>query len=273
MLIAPFIIDLIFIAITISLPFLFKFIFNVDKFNGFLTGLISSLITCCSLAILIVIGVIVLNKVISNDVDNGGIEILINSLNDITNLKELSFLTKLLTWGILAILFIVIFLGLYFGIKTISHFEDESNMIFMFIGGYILIPSIFWYTFCILLTFEINMFSKLTDEIFDIFTNIFIILIEFGSFFFFLLLSGCSIMIMLHHKDYNGLIIWICIATFFAPVLFYFFGFLTEKAFFFSFLNAACPLISMVFGSYLYHKYASSPGNSEKMLGSKLEMS
>ena len=272
MLLAPFIIGLIFIGITIASPFLFKLIFNVERFNGFLTGLICSLITCASLSILIVIAVIVLNKVISNDVENGGIEILINSLDNITNLEELSFLTKLLAWGIIAILFIILFLVLYFGIKNISHFEDESNMIFMFISGYNLIPSIFWYTFCILLTFEINMFSKLTDEIFDIFTNIFTILIEFGAFFLFLLFAGCSIMIMLHHKDYNSSIIWVCIATFFAPVIFYFLGFLTAKAFFFSFLNAACPLLSICFASFLYHKYASSPGNSQKMLGSKLEM-
>lgn len=269
MLIAPFVIALIFILITIASPLLFKFIFNVEKFNGFLTGLICSLITCSSLALLILIAVIVLNIVISNDVDNGGIEILINSLNDITNLEELSFLTKFLVWGILAILFIVIFLVLYFGIKFISHFEDESNMIFLFIGGYNLIPSIFWYIFCILLTFEINMFSNITDEIFDIFSNYFIILIEFGGLFFLLLLSGCSIMIMLHHKDYNTKIIWICIGTFFAPVIFYFLGFLTEKAFFFSFLNAACPLLSICFGSFLYYKYASSPGN---IIGSRVEM-
>ena len=272
MLIAPFIIALIFILLTIASPILFKFIFNVEKFNGFLTGLICSLITCASLAVLIVISVIVLNKVISNDIENEGIEILINSLDDITNLEELSFLTKLLAWGILALLFIVIFLVLYFGIKTISHFEDESNMIFLFIAGYNLIPSIFWYIFCILLTFEINMFSNITDEIFNIFTNYFTIIIEFGALLFLLLIAGCSIMIMLHHKDYNSSIIWICIATFFAPVIFYLFGFLTAKAFFFSFLNGACPLLSMVFGCFLYYKYASSPGNSEKTLGSKLEM-
>ena len=273
MLIAPFIIGLIFIVLTIASPIVFKFIFNVEKFNGFLTGLVCSLITCASLAVLIVVGIIVLNIVISNDVENEGIEILINSFDDITNLEELSFLTKFLAWGIIAILYIVLFLVLYFGIKTISHFEDESNMIFMFIGRYNLIPSIFWYIFCILLSFEINIFSNITDDIFDIFTNYFIILIEFGALFFLLLIAGSSIMIMLHHKDYNSLIIWICIATFFAPVIFYFLGFLTAKAFFFSFLNGACPLLSMVFGCFLYYKYASSPGNSDKTLGTKLEMS
>ena len=116
------------------------------------------------------------------------------------------------------------------------------------------------------------MFSNITDEIFNIFSNYFTIIIEFGALLFLLLIAGCSIMIMLHHKDYNSSIIWICIATFFAPVIFYLFGFLTAKAFFFSFLNGACPLLSMVFGCFLYYKYASSPGNSEKTLGSKLEM-
>ena len=270
MLIAPFIIGLIFIILAIASPILFKFIFNIEKFNGFLTGLISSLITCSSIAVIILISVLVLNKVISNDIENEGVEILINSLDDITNLEDLSFSTKLLAWAILAILFIILFLVLYFGIQFISHFEDESNMIFMFIAGYNLIPSIFWYTFCILLSFEINMFSNITGDIFDIFTNYFIILIEFGGLFFILLLAGCSIMIMLHHKDYNSSIIWVCIATFFIPVIFYFLGFLTAKAFFFSFLSAACPLLSMVFGCFLYHKYASNPGNSDKT--SKLEM-
>ena len=131
-------------------------------------------------------------------------------------------------------------------------------MIFLFIAGYNLMPSIFWYFFCILLTFEINMFSKITDEILMFFT----ILIEFRPLFFFLLIDVCSIMTMLHLKDYNSSIIWICIATFFAPVIFYFLGFLKEI--FFSFLNGTYPFLLMVFGCFLYYKYASSPGNSEK---------
>ena len=272
MLIAPFIIGLIFILATIASPILFKFIFHVENFNGLKTGLVCSLFTWASLTLLIVVDVILLNIIISNDLENEGVELLINSLDDITNLEDLSFLTKFWVWVILAILFIVLFLVLFFGIKYISHFEDEPNMIFMFIAGYNLIPSIFWYLFCILLSFENNMFSNLTDDIFDIFTNYFIILLEFGGLFFLLLIDGCSIMIMLHHKDYNSKIIWICVATFFAPLIFYFFGFLTVKAFFFSFLNGACPLLSIAFGCFLYYKYASNSGNPEKTLGRKLEM-
>ena len=118
MLIAPFIIDLIFIVLSIASQILFRFIFNIEKLNVFLNELICSLITCSSLAVLIVIAVIVLNTEISNDIENEGIEILINSLDNITNLEELSFLSKILVFGILALLFIVLFLVLYFGIKT-----------------------------------------------------------------------------------------------------------------------------------------------------------
>ena len=118
MLIAPFIIDLIFIVLSIASQILFRFIFNIEKLNVFLNALICSLITCSSLAVLIVIAVIVLNTEISNDIENEGIEILINSLDNITNLEELSFLSKILVFGILALLFIVLFLVLYFGIKT-----------------------------------------------------------------------------------------------------------------------------------------------------------
>ena len=273
MIVAPFIIGLIFLLFIIALPLLFKIIFKIEEWKGFIFGLISSFITCAIVAALIASSIAILNKVISNDADNGGIEILINSLNDVMELEELSKGTLILLWGLIVIVFLVIFLLLFFSIKILIKPEDDSNIIMHFISGFILLPSIFWYIFCILLSFEKNMFSKITSgEIFDIFTNYFIILIEFGGIFFILLIFGSSIMIMIHHKGFNSLIIWISVIIFFAPIILYLLGFLTLKAFFFSFLNGVCPLLSFAFGCFLYHKYATNSSNSSSLLGSKVEM-
>ena len=272
MLVVAFIFGLVFLIIIIAFPFLTKFFFHFGEWKGFLIGLISSFIASDIIAALVAASVAILNKVIKNKVKGGGIEILINSLNDIEELEVLSKPILILVWGFIVVIFLAIFLLLFFSIKILMNQEYDSNIIFFFISGFILLPSLFWYIFCILLSFNINMFSKITNgEIFDIFNNFFVILIEFGGIFFILLIIGSGIMIMLHFKEYNRLIIWVCVITFFAPIILYLIGFLTLKAFFFSFLNGACPLLSFVFGCYLFHKYAYGP--DVPLLGTKVEMS
>jgi hypothetical protein len=271
MLVAGFIVGLVFIIIILALPFLFKIFFKIDEWKGFLIGLISSLITSNILAGLIAGSVAILNNIIKNKVDNGGIEILINSLNDIEELNALSKPILILVWGVIAIIFLALFLLLFFSIKILVKQVEDSNIIFHFISGFILLPSLFWYIFCILLSFKINMFSKITSELsFNIFNNFFIILIEFGGIFFILLIIGSALMIMLHLGEYNSNIIWICVVIFFAPIILYLIGFLLIKAFFFSFLNGACPLLSFACGCFLFHKYASGP--ETPLLGTKVEM-
>ena len=273
MFVAPFVVGLVFIILTLASPILSKFTFKIEKFNGLLLGIITSLITCVSLGVIITVSIIIIKILISKDVENGGMEILINSLNDVTELEKLSFLTLFIVWVAMTLTFALIFIILFFLIKRISKPEDDSIIIFMFCSGYILIPSLFWNIFCILLCFEINMFGSLTGGIFDIFNSFFILLIEFGGLFCVLLIVGTSIMINLHHKEYNSLIIWICIAIYFAPIIFYLLGFILIKAFFFSFLNGACPLLSIVCGCFLYYKYASNQGGaSSALLGSHVEM-
>ena len=271
MIIVPFIIGLLFILLTLISIFLFKIIFKIQNFKGFLVGLITSLITCVAYAVIIIISVFILNKVISNNIEKGSIDILINSINDVTELERLPFLTLFLVWGILALLFLVLFFSLFFSIKILSKQGNNSSDIFIFFSEFILIPSIFWYVFCILLSFEINIFSKITNVEFDIFSNYFILLFELGALCLIILIAGSSIMIMLHHKDYHKLIIWICVVTFYLPVIFYFFGFLTKKAFFFSFLNGASPLLSIILGWFLYDKYENYH-SSDYLLGSRVEM-
>ena len=271
MIIGPFILGLIFLFFSIVLPFFFKILFGIEKYSAYLLGLISSFITSVFLIILIIISIFSLSAAISKDSD-GDFEILINSLNDITVLEDLSFLTLLLAWGLIAIIFLTIFLILFFSIKRISKEEEDSNVIFMYISGYIIIPSLFWYIFCILLSLEKNIFSKLTDNIFDIFTSHFILLIELGGLFFIFLIIGSTIMIMLHYKEFNSFIIWFCVGTYFGPVIFYFLGFLTLKPFFFSFLNGACPLLSLVFSCFLYRKYAGDQRDSTHLYDNNVEM-
>ena len=169
MFVAPFVVGLVFIILTLASPILSKFTFKIEKFNGLLLGIITSLITCVSLGVIITVSIIIMKILISKDVENGGMEILINSLNDVTELEKLSFLTLFIVWVAMTLTFALIFIILFFLIKRISKPEDDSIIIFMFCSGYILIPSLFWNIFCILLCFEINMFGSLTGGIFDIF--------------------------------------------------------------------------------------------------------
>ena len=259
MLIVPFIIGIIFLILVISSPFIFKLIFKIENFFGYCAGICCSVITGISLVVLILISIIVLSIIISNNVENGGIEKLINSLNDINNLKDIPFIFLFIIWAILAVILLVIFLVLYFRAKKVSNPQDKSESIFMFFSGYILIPYIFWYIFCIALSFEIKIFSQTGESL----TSGLILLWEFGGFFFILLLAGSSIMIMLHHKKFNNLIIWCCVGSYFGPLIFDFLGFITLKGFFFSYLNIIFPLISLSMACFLYHKYASNQGSSE----------
>jgi len=271
MLVATFIIALIFILLPIVSPFLFKIIFKIPKFTGYCLGIICSVITSVTLIVLLVISLVILGVIITSS-QNTNLNILIDTFNDINELQNLSFYILFIIWLIIALLFLAMFLILFFFIKKISKPEDESNTIFMFFSGYILIPALLWYVFCLILSLELETFKNISTDGVEVINTVFILYVEFGGLFLFILLAGTSIMIMLHHKEYNNLIIWLCVASYFAPLIFYFLGFLTLKAFFFSFLNGACPIISIVFASFLYHKYASSPGNSSQLLGSKVEM-
>lgn len=271
MLVATFIIALIFILLPIVSPFLFKIIFKIPKFTGYCLGIICSVITSVTLIVLLVISLVILGVIITSS-QNTNLNILIDTFNDINELQNLSFYILFIIWLIIALLFLAMFLILFFFIKKISKPEDESNTIFMFFSGYILIPALLWYVFCLILSLDLETFKNISTDGVEVINTVFILYVEFGGLFLFILLAGTSIMIMLHHKEYNNLIIWLCVACYFAPLIFYFLGFLTLKTFFFSFLNGACPIISIVFASFLYHKYASSPGNSSQLLGSKVEM-
>ena len=86
------------------------------------------------------------------------------------------------------------------------------------------------------------MFSKQIPQGQDatqLIDTVFVLIFEFGGLSLFILLAGTSIMMILHHKEYHCLIIWVCAACYFAPVIFYFLGFVTLKAFFLLFMNAA----------------------------------
>lgn len=271
MLVATFIIALIFILLPIASPFLFKIIFKIQKFSGFCLGIICSVITSVSLIVLLVISLVILGVIITSSQDSN-LNILIDTFNDINVLNTLKSYILFIIWLIIALLFLTMFLILFFFIKKISKPEDESNTIFMFFSGYILIPALLWYCFCLILSLDLEAFKNLSTNGVEVINTVFVLYVEFGGLFLFILLAGTSIMIMLHHKEYNNLIIWCCVASYFTPLIFYFLGFLTLKVFFFSFLNGACPIISIVLASFLYHKYASSPGNSSQLLGSKVEM-
>ena len=90
---------------------------------------------------------------------NGGLDTLINSFNDINELKNVSFWILFSIWAVIALLFLTMFLILFFFIKKLAN-QEESYTIFMFYAGYILIPAIIWYICCFLLSLELEMFSK-----------------------------------------------------------------------------------------------------------------
>ena len=229
MLILPLIIGIIFFLFVIGSPFIFKLIFKIQNFFGYCIGICCSIITGLILVILLIICMIILGVLLSNN--NSNFESLINSFNDINKLKDISFIILFSIWIIIALIFLVIFLILYFYTKKISKEEDNHENIFMFFSGYILIPYTIYYLFCIFLSFELSFINS------ELISSVMIILIEFGALFFILLIAGSSIMMMLHHKQFNKVIIWICVIPYFAPLIFYFLGFVTLQAFFFSYLH------------------------------------
>jgi len=257
MLILPFIFGIIFLLLVIGSPFIFKLIFKIQNFFGYCRGICCSIVTSLILVILLVIYLIILGALLSNNGSN--IDSLIDSINDIDKLKDFPFIILFSIWIIIAIIFLVIFLILFFFTKKISKEEDNHENIFMFFSGYILIPYTLYYLLCILLSFEIFEMKFIYSEIN---TSVLIILIEIGTLFFIALIAGSSIMMMLHHKKYNKLIIWLCVIPYFAPLIFYIIGFVTFIGFFFTYLNILCPIISIVFASILYHKYASNQDTS-----------
>ena len=273
MLVAPFIIAIIFILIPIGLPFLFKIIFKLENFAGYCLGIICSVVTSVSIIVLFIISMIVLAVILSS---NGGLDTLINSFNDINELKNVSFWILFSIWAVIALLFLTMFLILFFFIKKLAN-QEESYTIFMFYAGYILIPAIIWYICCFLLSLELEMLSKQIpqgqgQDATQLIDTVFVLVVEFGGLFLFILLAGTSIMMILHHKEYHCLIIWICAACYFAPVIFYFLGFVTLKAFFFSFLNGASPLLSIVLAIFLYYKYEGSLVESHGDVEENVEM-
>jgi hypothetical protein len=257
MLILPSIIGIIFLVLVIGSPFIFKLIFKIKNFLGYRIGICCFIITSIILVILLVIYSIVLGVLLSNNDTN--IESFINSLNDLNQLKDFPFIILFSLWIILVLIFLSIFLILYFYTKKISKEEDNHENIFMFFSGYILIPYTLYYLCCILLSFELFELNFIISEIN---TSVLIILIEIGALFFILLIAGSSIMMMLHHKKFNNLIIWLCVIPYYGPLIFYLIGFIILKEIFFTYLNLLCPVISIVFASFLYYKYASNQDNS-----------
>lgn len=257
MLVVPFIIGILFLLLVIGSPFIFKLIFKNQNFYGYCRGICCCIVTGLILLLLIIIFSIVLEVLLSNYDYN--INSLINSFNDIEKLKDFPFIILFIIWIVIALIFLTIFLILYFYTKRISKEEDNHENIFMFFSGYILIPYTLYYLFCILLSFEI---FDLKFIIAEISASVLIILIEIGALFFILLIAGSSIMMMLHHKRFNKLIIWLCVIPYFSPLIFYILGFITLKGIFFTYLNLICPVISIVFASLLFYKYASNQDNS-----------
>ena len=257
MLFLPFIIGIIFLLLVIGSPFIFKLIFKIQNFFGYCIGICCFIITSIILIILLIIFSIVLGVLLSNNGEN--MESFINSLNDINKLKYFPFIILFSIWIVLALIFLAIFLILYFYTKKISKEEDNHENIFMFFSGYILIPYTLYYFCCILLSFEIFELSFIITEIN---ASVLIILIEIGALFFILLIAGSSIMMMLHHKQFNKLIIWLCVIPYFSPLIFYILGFITLTGIFFTYLNLICPVISIAFASFLYYKYASNQDNN-----------
>ena len=267
MFLAAFIIAIVLILITLVLPFLFKTIFKLDSYGGFVLGITSSVITLISDGLIIVAAAFIIGTIISTD--EALITIIIEILLDIEELERISFTSLLCIWATIIIFFLVIFIILYLRISNLAE-DEESKTIFMFFSGYILIPSILWHAFCILLSLELDALQiEIEGE--NKIDTLFLVLVELGGVFFFLLIAGTSMMIMLHHKEYNRYIIWINIVIYFIPNIFYFFGFLTLKTFFFSFFSCGCPVLSLFAACFFYHKYESVPGSSDERLTNKSE--
>ena len=249
MLIIPFIFGIIFFTLTIFSPFIFKLLLKNRLFNGYLTGILCSIIAIFAFVIIITIAILLSFKFIFEELENNGIDQILNLCKDVKYFEKIKFIKRLIIWGEIVVIFITNYIILFLFSKKVSSPESSCKDIYMFYSGYILMPFGTWNIFLILLSLSVPL-----EEIFD---TSFLLILELEGFGFMLLSYGTIIMLMLNHKKYNSYIKFVCYVIYFGPLILYIIGFATLVQYFFTYFTAIFPISSSVTASILYYKYAS----------------
>ena len=241
MFIEVILIALLFIALLIALPFIFKSIFKTQKYMGYSIGFCSSALTIAALIGVVLIGYILLFLVV-------GISFSLNS-----GIVFSAGIIIVISVFILVI-YVVIFLFIFFYTKGISNPNQPYNSVFMFIAGYLLPPFALIYLLLILNSLADQ--GNYNNGAWRYSLGLFIL-----AEFFFLLnemqIAGTIMLSMLHHRKVNKSILGILLVCHFLPAFSFLIGFFSGDQYLSFIPNMVLNLISFGFGVFFYRKYAS----------------
>ena len=241
MLIVEFLLSLIFLALLIALPFIFKSIFKTQNYMGYSIGLFASALTIAALIGVVLIGYILLFLV-------AGISFSLNS-----GIVFSAGIIIVISVFILVI-YVVIFLFIFFYTKGISNPNQPYNSVFMFIAGYLLPPFALIYLLLILNSLADQ--GNYNNGAWRYSLGLFIL-----AEFFFLLnemqIAGTIMLCMLHHRKVNKSILGILLVCHFLPAFSFLIGFFSGDQYLSFIPNMVLNLISFGFGVFFYRKYAS----------------
>lgn len=267
MLLIPFISALLIILLILFSPCILKSLYKNKKFFGYGLGFCCFIVTNIINFLILFISFIIIGLYSKDKLKS-----IINSQNSsgIFNLEGMLLNTeaKIFFSVIYSLLNINIFLMTFKFTKTLANQQYIYNVIFTFISGYLL-PYVFPYLGFIYLSFnseEIDreMSININSNI-NINNNTFILLfIELIVAFQIFGFMGTAIMLFLHQKRKNNCIIWLCVISFFSPVIIFIIGLLLIKKTEILFLTFPIfDLISLLFGTIFYCKYADSNQNGD----------
>ena len=241
MLIEAFLISLIFIALLIALPFIFKSIFKTKDYMGFTNGLCASALTFAA-----IIGVAIIRwffwvKLLGRD----------NKLT--SNVLRLDY-SIIFNFVFILVIYIIIFLFIFFYTKGISNPNQPYNSVFMFIAGYLLPQFVLVYLYFILVSLlagekDFNYGIKKVD-------SGIVILNEFFCLFNMMQIAGTIILSMLHHRKVNKKILCILLVCYFLLVFSFLFGLIIGEQNLLVLPNMVLDLAPFGFGVFFYCKYA-----------------
>lgn len=270
MLVGGFLLGLVFAALIIASPFIFKAVFKIESFFGYCKGICCVIITNLILFVILIIESLALVSYIDKHKDeyNLNYQISLSSLSDMKTLSQLSFGVRFVIWLIDAIDSVVIFLVLYFYLFKIAQQEYKCNVVFMFISGYTLRYGI-WMVILAIVSFGFDSLAQYigqqtVDEAGKVvygFTNAFMIEAEFETLADYLLVSGVVLLLFLYRKQLSKIVLWIGVGCFFGPLFFRFLGLVTKVNFIYTYLYRISYLASIICGCFFYFRLAdqSSP--------------
>ena len=244
MFIEVILIALLFIALLIALPFIFKCIFKTQKYMGYSIGFCSSALTIAAIIGIITIALFLFDLCFGNSFK---LNISVGNALEIGRLIFIFF-------SILVIYF-VIFIFIFYYTKGISNPNQPYNCVFMFIAGYLLPLFALIYLFFIFISFYIQNQRNSNDRSWrNVFSGIFI-LVEFFILFFMIQIAGTIMLSMLHHRKVNKSILYILLVCYFSPILLYLIAFLKDNNYLLL-PNVVMILAIFGFSIFFYCKYA-----------------